>query len=463
MELCPTEKSVIPKDSGSLIEDVTVRPGDLDGLTIMRHAPFYRERSNGGVEQCLRCLNLGLLQRHRMTVLQVYRVNDIQNHRIEVEEMGKGRILWVPVSYQRTATRFADLPRRTRFVYEQTLRRCQQDGEGMQRAVVGAAKAVLRRRFEDLRHRSVILSDPLSQLLLTHKVNLLALHGLTYDAEALICHAKRADIPYVLVSHFDNGLFSEPHVRTWLFSAAGIASVSGRGLPADIGDRCVNLSDGINTEFFTPEKAAPQGPCTSPAILMPALIKPGKGQKDLLQAAQILTAKGIDFTIYFAGAVESGALHRELREFAAAAGLESRVFFLGELSQEGIRNYYALCSVVVLPSYTEGLPRTLLEAQAMQRPVVAYDSSRGIGEAFVPDKSGFLVTTGDIDMLADRLGLLLENDTQRLRMGERGREFVVQKFSASALVERHEAFYLRALRNNGVRAFDKERAATLQG
>ncbi len=123
---------------------------------------------------------------------------------------------------------------------------------------------------------------------------------------------------------------------------------------------------------------------------MPALVKPGKGQEDLLRAAAILADRKIDFEICFAGAVESEPLRRELQEYAHSAGLDNRIAFLGELPQQQIRDYYALCQVVVLPSYTEGLPRVLLEAQAMQRPVVAYDSSGGIGETLKPGETGLL-------------------------------------------------------------------------
>ena len=255
------------------------QPGDFDGLTLMRYAPFYRERSNGGVEQCLRRLNHGLLERHSLTVLQVYRVSDVKDTRIESEMVGKGRILWVPVPYRRTASRFGDLPKRAWFVYDQTQKWYRQNGDGLPCSIQKGLNGVVRRRMEDLRHRSVILGDPLGTLLADYKVNLLALHGLTYDAGSLIRHANSANIPFVLVSHFDNGIFAEPHVRTWLPRAAGIGSVSGSGLPDHMRSRCVNLSDGIDTEFFSLEQATFQTSPAVPMILLPALIKPGKGQE----------------------------------------------------------------------------------------------------------------------------------------------------------------------------------------
>lgn len=421
-----------------------VRPGDFDGLTIMRYAPFYKERSNGGVEQCLRRLNLGLLQKHRLTVLQVHRVNDVRTSRIEVEKVGRGLIVWVPVPYQRTASRFADLPKRARFVYEQTRVLRQQNGESKWLATFNGTRALLRNRLDDLRHRSVILSTPLARFITSHRVNLLAVHGLTYDATSLIMYAKTTRVPFVLINHFDNAAFSEPRVRSWCPTAAGIGAVSGTDLPCYVGDRCVNLSDAVDTEFFAPEKAHPECFPTSSTILLPALIKPGKGQEDLLEAARILAGKIADFRICFAGAVESQSLFDGLRKRVAAFGLENRVVFLGELNQSEIRDCYATSSVVVLPTYSEGLGRCLLEAQAMQKPVIAYDSG-GVKETFLRDESGFLLKTGDVEALADRVGFLLQNEAKRFAMGRQGRQFVVCRFSVSALIQRHEDFYLRAL------------------
>jgi glycosyltransferase involved in cell wall biosynthesis len=179
----------------------------------------------------------------------------------------------------------------------------------------------------------------------------------------------------------------------------------------------------------------------------------GKGHHDLIEAARILAARRIELTICFVGAVDSEPLHQELRRSAAAMGLEGRILFLGEKSAEEIRDLYAQSSMVVLPSYSEGLARVLLEAQAMKKPVVAYDSG-GMHNAIFANETGFLVKQGSTQALADKIGFLLENDAERLRMGERGREFVLQRFGLSALIRRHEAFYLKAL--SGARTKNSE-------
>ena len=121
-----------------------------------------------------------------------------------------------------------------------------------------------------------------------------------------------------------------------------------------------------------------------------------------------------------------------------------RVLFLGELTSEELRNWYAECDVVVLPSSSEGLGRVLLEAQAMAKPVIAYESG-GMPDALVANQTGFLVKPGDCDELSERLKYLLDNPALRFAMGKAGRIFVSKAFSIPALVARHEKFYSTAL------------------
>jgi len=428
--------------NAGMAEQYTLAPGALDGRTILRYTHSYRKRSSGGVEQCLRCVNRGLLQRHRLTILQTHLVEDIGKYEIEVEEYGLGRILWIPVAVQQTASRFADIPLRARYIINQTLL-SRRNGEP-RHPVLHTLRAFTLHRFGHLRHRCVIISDTVPDLLQHHKVDLLAIHWLTYDAERLIRRAKASGIPFVIANHFDNGLFSDPRMRKWLPHAAGVGAVSPKAIPAHLGSRCVNLLDGIDTEFFAPEKARRIPALHRPLILLPALVKESKGQYDLLQAARILASRDVDFEIRFAGAVESEPLLRKLKDYASANGLADRIAFLGEIDQLEIRDWYAASTVVVLPTHWEGLGRCLAEAQAMERPVVAYDSG-GVAETLLPNETGFLVQTGDVESLANKIGFLLANNAERQRMGIRGREFAVQKFSASALVDRHERFYLRAL------------------
>jgi glycosyltransferase involved in cell wall biosynthesis/peptidoglycan/xylan/chitin deacetylase (PgdA/CDA1 family) len=426
-------------------DELLTQPGALDGVTIMRYAHIYRERTSGGVEQYLRYLDRGLLQRHRLTVLQMHMTTtDDANDAIEVEKIGVGRILWVPVPVRHTNFALAGLAKRAGYVFRQSIRQYRAQREEQHSGMLSSLREVLLNGGDHLRYTTAIFSDRLRRLLGTQNIDLLVLHWLSYDTAGFTSRALKAEIPFVFINHFDNTRLSLSQTRKLIARAAAIGSVSGQGIPDDLLNRCVNLSDAVDTEFFAPEKARPIPQPEHPVVLLPARIGESKGHRDLLEAARILIARKIDFTLCFAGAVDSESLHQELLKYVADMGLEQRVLFLGERNGEDIRDWYALSRVVVLPSHSEGLGRVLLEAQAMKKPVVAYDRG-GMREALSPNKTGFILETGDVKGLADKISFLLENENEGLRIGERGREFVCSKFSLSALIQRHEAFYLRAL------------------
>jgi glycosyltransferase involved in cell wall biosynthesis len=106
---------------------------------------------------------------------------------------------------------------------------------------------------------------------------------------------------------------------------------------------------------------------------------------------------------------------------------------------------YAKSSVVVMPTYGEGLGRVLLEAQSMELPVIAYNTG-GVPDAVLPGKTGYLVKKGDAEQLADRIETLMKDKEKRIKMGQEGRKLIMEKFSLTRLAERHENWYLRAMR-----------------
>jgi phosphatidyl-myo-inositol dimannoside synthase len=219
-------------------------------------------------------------------------------------------------------------------------------------------------------------------------------------------------------------------------------------VPGFIGARFTNLSDGVDTNFFHPGKAvSPESRVKHPLILLPSRITEGKGHLDAIKALLLLLNESVSATLAFAGVVQSPALMDNLQRIISEVGLQERVIFAGALSPEELRNWYAASSLVLLPSYAEGLGKVLLEAQAMERPVVAYDVG-GVPDALRHPETGYLVKKGDIEGLVSRLRQLIEEPGIRREMGERGRKFVVERFSMESLTARHEQFYAGALKLN---------------
>ncbi|MGD0632408.1 MAG: glycosyltransferase, partial [Terracidiphilus sp.] len=111
--------------------------------------------------------------------------------------------------------------------------------------------------------------------------------------------------------------------------------------------------------------------------------------------------------------------------------------------------YYLLMDVLALPTYREGFPNTVLEAQAAGRPVVTTDAT-GAVDSISPDATGLLVRVGDVNALADALVGLLSDRELAQRMGSAGRERVFQRFRQEIIWKSLSNLYYELLRERGL-------------
>lgn len=158
---------------------------------------------------------------------------------------------------------------------------------------------------------------------------------------------------------------------------------------------------------------------------------PDKGFDALAAAAARLGRIHPTLRMLIAG--EDGWRAALQRRFAAE-GLGQRVTFLGHVRD--IENFYRSCDVVALASKPNGevVSNALLEAMAMERPIVATRVG-GLHEVITPGVNGFLSAPGDVDAFTQSLGILLADGTLRRRMGQAGRATIVRSFSEPAVVE----------------------------
>ncbi|WP_114638002.1 glycosyltransferase family 4 protein [Desulfolucanica intricata] len=152
-----------------------------------------------------------------------------------------------------------------------------------------------------------------------------------------------------------------------------------------------------------------------PVITMIGRINPEKGFHDLIDALHMI--RQLSWKTLLIGPDE-GYLPVILSKIKGYK-LEDRVKILG--LRRDIANLLAISDIYVLPSYREGLPRSLIEAQAMELPCIATDI-RGCREIIEPDQTGILIKPGDFTALGRSLWRLLENPGLRSQMGRAGRE-----------------------------------------
>jgi hypothetical protein len=124
----------------------------------------------------------------------------------------------------------------------------------------------------------------------------------------------------------------------------------------------------------------------------------------------------------------------EIEELIEELGVQGSVNLLKSQTRSSVFNQLRQADVFLLPSITaadgdrEGLPVSILEAQALGVPVVS-TLHTGIPEGVRDGETGFLVQEGDVDALSDRLEVLLRDKALRTSMGERGRKFIRDHFS----------------------------------
>ena len=175
-----------------------------------------------------------------------------------------------------------------------------------------------------------------------------------------------------------------------------------------------------------------------PLVVMVSRLVREKGCADFLELAEALSGVA-DF-------VHVGPFEHDQRDAITQAEIDAArnagtVSFVGPV--EDVRPYLAAATVVVLPSYREGIPRVAMEAAAMGRPVVAYDI-RGMREVIEP-QTGLLVPRGDRSALRERLESLLKEPEQCTELGARCQEWVVAQFSEDAVIERLRSVYRELL------------------
>ncbi len=172
-------------------------------------------------------------------------------------------------------------------------------------------------------------------------------------------------------------------------------------------------------------------------IVCVARLSAEKAHLVLLSALAELALRGQAFHCALVG---DGPMRATIEARLEALGLSTRVTLTGALSPEQVAAEYERADIVVLASFSEGVPVVLMEAMAHGRPVVATRVG-GVAELVVNGQSGYVVAPGDALELADALGTLLSDRGRAAAMGRAGSSAVWQEFSVARSAERLEALF----------------------
>jgi len=175
-------------------------------------------------------------------------------------------------------------------------------------------------------------------------------------------------------------------------------------------------------------------------IICIARLSPEKGHTILLDAAERLEAQGIDFQLVLAG---DGDIRPQIEQAIAQKKLTHRIRITGWLSSQQVRDAILAARALVLASFAEGLPVVLMEAMALERPVIATVVG-GVSELVISGVHGWLVPSGDAKALANAMKSCLEASPETIaRMGKAARERVLVRHDVMTEAKKlQQLFYL---------------------
>ena len=175
-----------------------------------------------------------------------------------------------------------------------------------------------------------------------------------------------------------------------------------------------------------------------PVISFAARLLTDKGVYEFVSAAKILNDREVQARFCLAGDLDlNNPSSLDVRELNILKN-KSYIEVLG--FQKDIASLYSRSHIICLPSYREGLPKTLIEAAAASRAVVTTDVP-GCRDAIIPNKTGLLVPLKNSKKLADALQWLIEHPKERICMGKAGRKFAEKEFQIEKIVKNHLDIY----------------------
>ncbi len=321
-------------------------------------------------------------------------------------------------------------------------------------AIIGCANEV------NVKHHAERLRIPLREIRLKNLMDIRAIFtiikvALKNDIEIIVANlgkeywpatfvAKLLGLKIIVVRHQTNKLkkitcrLLANHVdRVVAVSHAVTDALIAGGVPAA---RIDVVHNSLNLERFNPETVDREavrkelGIRDDEAVIGTAgRLCPEKGIFELLDALRLLLPRYPSARLLFAG---DGPSRPELAARAKSLSIEDKVIFTG-LRTDMERIYAAMDTFVLASTCKEAFGMALIEAMAMERPVIA-TAVGGIPEIITDGENGVLIAPGDPAAIADAIAKVVYNKELSKRLAEEGRRTVERKFSEKAMGEGFE-------------------------
>ncbi len=173
------------------------------------------------------------------------------------------------------------------------------------------------------------------------------------------------------------------------------------------------------------------------SILFLSRLERAKGIFETIKAIRLLIDKGLSVSLTIAG---NGKAMGEARELVAKLALTQQIHFTGDIRGTNKKNAFLEHHIYCLPSYSEGMPNSVLEAMAFGMPVIT-TAVGGLKDMFVHDQMGKLVPQKSPGEIANAIAALVQFPETMIQMGAFNAEFARQHFMASVVSQRLANIY----------------------
>ena len=200
---------------------------------------------------------------------------------------------------------------------------------------------------------------------------------------------------------------------------------------------------GVDAQQFT---YSPPPHTPTVRILFTGRILKDKGVIELLQACTALLDKGLPLELKILGRLDPHNPAHITQEALESYAIPNKIVWEGFSTQ--IKEELQNCHIYCLPSYREGLPKSIVEAMAIGRPIVTTDAP-GCSDCVQEGRNGFKVPIKDTQQLAEKLELLINDPQLREQMGITSRKLFEKEYTLAQVVQQHMQLYdkLRTFEN----------------
>ncbi|NIZ01086.1 glycosyltransferase [Thalassospira lucentensis] len=226
-----------------------------------------------------------------------------------------------------------------------------------------------------------------------------------------------------------------PSIHVIVQNSDDLAWLKGLGFK----DQRLNLirGSGVDISAFTPDTQKSENPATPKTAIFVARMLWSKGLAELIEAARILKSRNCNYRIVLVGDADPANPDSASENDLAKWQQEGLVEWLGK--RRDIAQLLRQADLAVLPSWREGLPKSLLEAGACGLAMVATDVP-GCREIVHHQENGLLVPLRDADALANAIEQLMEDDATRLAYGKAARDLVERELCDRVIIASTLAF-----------------------